>query len=197
MEVEIQEIKQLLKELVLSQKETDNKFKETDSKFKETDSKFKETDIKFKETDKRIKAAFDLFEGQWGKLMESLVEGDLIKLLQAKGINVHDTSMRRKGNYEGNNYEFDIIAHNGTEIVIVEVKTTLKTQDVKAFVQKLKQVRVWLDEYKNFTVYGAIAFLKADSGSEMFAQSEKLFVIKATGNSAMIINADDFVPQKF
>ncbi|MBK7637819.1 MAG: hypothetical protein IPJ13_28705 [Saprospiraceae bacterium] len=34
------------------------------------------------------------------------------------------------------------------EIVIVEVKTTLKTQDVKAFVQKLKQVRVWLDEYK-------------------------------------------------
>ena len=83
MEVEIQEIKQLLKELVLSQKETDNKFKETD--------------IKFKETDKRIKAAFDLFEGQWGKLMESLVEGDLIKLLQAKGINVHDTSMRRKG----------------------------------------------------------------------------------------------------
>jgi hypothetical protein len=34
MEVEIQEIKQLLKELVLSQKETDNKFKETDSKFK-------------------------------------------------------------------------------------------------------------------------------------------------------------------
>ena len=204
MEVEIQEIKQLLKELVLSQKETDNKFKETDSKFKETDSKFKETDskfketdIKFKETDKRIKAAFDLFEGQWGKLMESLVEGDLIKLLQTKGINVHDTSMRRKGNYEGNNYEFDIIAHNGTEIVIVEVKTTLKTQDVKAFVQKLKQVRVWLDEYKNFTVYGAIAFLKADSGSEMFAQSEKLFVIKATGNSAMIINADDFVPQKF
>ncbi|MBP6445942.1 MAG: hypothetical protein KA341_04005, partial [Saprospiraceae bacterium] len=83
MEVEIQEIKQLLKELVLSQKETDNKFKETDSKFKETDSRFKETDIKFKETDKRIKAAFDLFEGQWGKLMESLVEGDLIKLLQA------------------------------------------------------------------------------------------------------------------
>ncbi|MBK9565051.1 MAG: YraN family protein [Saprospiraceae bacterium] len=176
MEVEIQEIKQLLKELVLSQKETD---------------------IKFKETDKRIKAAFDLFEGQWGKLMESLVEGDLIKLLQAKGINVHDTSMRRKGVYEGNNYEFDIIAHNGTEIVIVEVKTTLKTQDVKAFVQKLKQVRVWLDEYKNYTVYGAIAFLRADSGSEMFAQSEKLFVIKATGNSAMIINTDDFVPKKF
>lgn len=36
-------------------------------------------DTKFKETDKRIKEGFELFEGQWGKLIESLVEGDLIR----------------------------------------------------------------------------------------------------------------------
>ncbi|MFZ1751186.1 MAG: hypothetical protein WAU01_13370, partial [Saprospiraceae bacterium] len=137
MPTEIQEIKDLLKELVLSQKETDSKFKETDSKFKETDSKFKETD-------RRIKKAFDLFETQWGKLIESLVEGDLIRLLQSKNINVHDTSMRRKGSHEGQNFEFDIIVHNGTEIVIVEVKTTLRVNDVKHFVNKLSHARLWL-----------------------------------------------------
>lgn len=38
-----------------------------------------EMDTKFKETDKRIKEGFELFEGQWGKLIESLVEGDLIR----------------------------------------------------------------------------------------------------------------------
>ncbi|MBK9256305.1 MAG: hypothetical protein IPM42_12525 [Saprospiraceae bacterium] len=176
MQVEIQEIKQLLKELVISQKETD---------------------AKFKETDKRIKATFDLFEGQRGKLMESLGEGDLINLLREKGIDVHDTSMRRKGTHEGKNFEFDIVAHNGNEIVIVEVKTTLKTNDVKLFVEKLKNVKRWLQEYKNYTVYGAIAFLKADSGSEVFAENEKLFVIRATGNSTSIINKSDFVPKKF
>ncbi|MBK8632960.1 MAG: hypothetical protein IPN72_05100 [Saprospiraceae bacterium] len=50
--VTIEELKGLVKELIISQKETD--------------SKFKETDLKFQQTDKRIKEAFDLFEGQWG-----------------------------------------------------------------------------------------------------------------------------------
>lgn len=101
---------------------------ETDAKFKDTDAKFRETDAKFKETDRRINKAFELFEGQWGKLIESLVEGDLIRLLRERGIDVHETSMRRKGNHKGEHFEFDIIAHNGREIVIVEVKTTLRVE---------------------------------------------------------------------
>jgi hypothetical protein len=190
MDSEILELKKIIKELALSQKETDAKFKETDAKFRETDSKFKETD-------KRIKAAFDLFEGQWGKLMESLVEGDLINLLNQWGVKINETSMRRKGSHNGQNFEFDIIAHNGTEIVIVEVKTTLKTQDVKNFVDKLNNAKTYMQEYKNYTIYGAVAYLRADAGSEVYAENEKLFVIKATGNSAHIINKKDFTPKSF
>lgn len=190
MQVELSEIKELLKELVLSQKETDAKFKETDAKFKETDAKFKETDA-------RIKAAFDLFEGQWGKLMESLVEGDLIRLLNERGIEVHDTSMRRKGSHNGQNFEFDIIAHNGNDIVIVEVKTTLKVGDVKRFISKLENAKTWLEEYKDYNIFGAVAFLQAHSGSELYAENKKLFVIRATGDSASIINKEGFVPKSF
>ena len=58
-------------------------FQETDKilteKFQETDLQFKETDKKFQETDKKIKELTALFTSQWGKLVESLVEGDLIK----------------------------------------------------------------------------------------------------------------------
>ena len=188
--IEMRDLKRLLAELIQSQKETD-------VKFKETDVKFKETDVKFKETDKKIKQAFELFEGQWGKLMESLVEGDLLRLLQERGIKVRDTSTRRKGNYQGTSYEFDIIAHNGHEIVIVEIKTTLRVSHIKKFLQRLKQVKTWLPEYKDFDVYGAIAFLKAEEESETFAQSQRLFVIRATGDSASIINEEGFVPRVF
>jgi len=190
MEVEIAEIKLILKELALSQKETDAKFKETDTKFKETDAKFKETDIK-------IKKAFELFEGQWGKLMESLVEGDLIKLLNAQGIKVHETSMRRKGGTDGENFEFDIIAHNGNEIVIVEVKTTLKVKDVDHFIGKLEKAKTWMQEYSSYKIYGAIAYLKEESGSAVYAEKQKLFVIRATGNSASISNQENFKPRIF
>jgi len=53
--------------------------------FQGTDRRFKETDLKFQETDKKMKALQELFEGQWGKLMESLVEGDLIHLIGQAG----------------------------------------------------------------------------------------------------------------
>ena len=197
MPTDIQELRELVKDLVLAQKETDAKFKETDAKFKETDVKFKETDVRFKETTKKINEAFDLFTGQWGKLMESLVEGDLINLLNQRGVKVHDTSMRRKGNHKGQNFEFDIIAHNGNEIVIVEVKTTLKVNDVKKFINKLSHAREWLDEYRDYNVIGAVAYLRADEGSDVFAASENLFVIRATGNSATIVNEEGFTPKYF
>ena len=190
MSTEIAEIRQLLKELVISQKETD-------AKFKETDSKFKETDAKFQETNKKVKEAFDLFTSQWGRLMESLVEGDIIRIFNERGIKVQDTSTRRKGSYQGENYEFDIIAHNGKETVIIEVKTTLRVSDVKSFIKKLQKARTYLRMDDDEVIYGAIAYLQADAGSEIFAQKEKLFVIRATGDSAAIINQPDFVAEKF
>jgi Holliday junction resolvase len=129
--------------------------------------------------------------------MESLVEGDVIRIFNERGIHVQDTSTRRKGSYKGDNYEYDIIAHNGKETVFIEVKTTLKVKDVKAFIQKLKKTRTYLRLDKDDVIYGAVAYLQADSGSEVFAQSQQLFVIRATGDSAAIVNAPDFVPATF
>ena len=64
--------------------------------FLETDKQFKETDRKFQETDKKIKELTALFTSQWGKLVEALVEGDLIKLLRTKNIKVERTFTKNK-----------------------------------------------------------------------------------------------------
>ena len=172
-QVTIQELQQLIKELVISQKETEKLFKETDRKFRETDRKINKT--------------IHLFESQWGKFVESLVNGNLIHILRSKGIDVHDTTQRRKGEHNGRQFEFDIIAKNGSEIVIVEVKSTLNVQVVKDF----------LDEYKDFKLYGAVAFLTADEESPLFSERQGLFVIKATGDSAILVNKDDFRPKEW
>lgn len=179
----INEIREILRDLAIAQKETD--------------AKFKETDAKFKETDKRIKDAFNLFEGQWGKLMESLVEGDLVRLLRERDIDIHQTSQRIKGSRDGHNFEFDIIAHNGDEIVVVEVKTTLRVKSVQHFLDKLSHIHSWIKAYADCRVYGAIAYLKAEENSDVFAENEGLFVIRATGNSASIVNPTGFQPRLF
>jgi Holliday junction resolvase len=175
--------------------------KETDriltEKFQETDKKFQETEKLFKETDKKIRKLDQLFTSQWGKLVESLVEGDLIRLLNTKGIKVRRTSQRVKGNHEGKNFEYDIIAYNGEEIVIVEVKTTLRPDDVNDFHEKIWKSKVYLPEYANKIVYGAIAFITADGSSDCMAEKQGFFVIRATGSSSSIINQEDFKPKAF
>ena len=178
-------------------------FQETDKKFQETDrmltEKFKETDRllteKFKETDKKLNQLERLFTSQWGKLVEFLVEGDVITILNQRGIHVTDTLKRRSGRRDGIDYEFDIIAINGSEIVIIEVKTTLRPEDIRNFKKKLKQARNWMPEYSDKKVYGAVAFISEDSGTAAMAEKNGLFVIRATGDSASTVNTDNFVPK--
>ena len=172
-------------------------FQETDRMFQETDKKFQETDKKFQATDKKLNKLERLFTSQWGKLVESLVEGDLIKLLNERGIQVESVIQRRKGQKEGRNYEFDLIAVNSAEIVIVEVKTTLRTKDVSDFQKKLKKAKTFMSEYNNMTVYGAVAFISSEGASDQMAENQGLFVIRATGSSSAIVNKEDFKPKAF
>ena len=165
--------------------------------FQETDKKFKETNKKFKETDKKFKELSALFTSQWGKLVESLVEGDLVNLLNQRGIQVESTLQRRKGNLDGENFEFDIIAVNSHEIVIVEVKTTLRVDDVDYFHKKVWKAKRYMPEYADKKIYGGVAFITADGASDRMAEKLGFFVIRATGNSSSIINQKDFKPKVF
>ncbi len=179
-------------------------FQETDRKFQDTERLLKEqaqhTDRLLREqsqaTEKKINALEKLFTSQWGKLMESLVEGDLVNLLVQRGIAIADTTTRLKGKQPGGgNYEFDIIAHNGEEIVVVEVKTTLRPDDVKNFLDKLDHLKAWIPRYAQNRIYGAMAWLTADASAEAMVIKRGLFSIRATRDSASIQNDSAFTPQ--
>ena len=157
----------------------------------------KETKRQQKEADRRMKKLEGLFTSQWGALMESLVEGDLVPLLQARGITVRYTHTRMRGRRNGEHYEFDILAENGEEVVVVEVKTTLRAEDVGQFLEKLGRFTVYAPGYQGKKIYGAVAYLKTDASVVAHAERQGLFVIRATGNSASIVNDADFRPRVF
>ena len=179
-----------LKGLGTSQKETDRQLKGLGTSQKETDRQLKETASQLKETDRR-------FNSQWGKLVESLVEGNIVEKFSERGIPVQGTTQRAKKTFDGKQYEFDVIVHNGDEIIVVEVKTTLDVEKVKHFIEKLKSFKKVFPEYADKKVYGAVAFIVADSESNKYSENQKLFVLKATGDSASIVNAEGFKPRSF
>ena len=163
----------------------------------QTDRQMKETDLQIKKTDRRLKELRDLFTGQWGKLMEALVEGDLVKLLNKKNIQVEKTLQNIKGDYQKERWEIDILAINGNEVVVVEVKTTLMVKHVDRLGTILKSFTLVHPEYKGKKIYGAVAYLKANQSSDSYAEKKGLFVIRATGSSASILNREGFVPKSF
>ena len=191
------------------QKETERRMKlqkeEADQRQKEFKQQMKERREEFdrrmekdrRENDRRIRKLDELFTSQWGRLMESLVEGDLVKILTDRGVAVENTYTNLKKEYGEDQYEYDIIAANGEEVVVVEVKTTLRVKYVKYFLEDLQKFTTRRKVYKGLTIYGAVAFLRSDEAASRYAQSQGLFVIRATGSSASIINKATFKPKLF
>ena len=178
-----QEVWAILRELSESQRETDRRMQETDRLMRENARRIRELD--------------ELFNGQWGKLMEALVRGDLVALLNRRGIEVDLVFTNVERNYGGRRWEIDILAVNGAELVAVEVKTTLKVRDVDHFLDTLRHFTELIPEYAGRAVYGAVAYLKEDESSGTYAERQGLFVIRATGSSASITNGKDFRPRTF
>ena len=188
---ETAELKAQLKEQA---KEADRRM---NRQMREADRRMRETDRQMKETDRRLKKAEGLFTSQWGKLMESLVEGDLVPLLNDRGIVVDTTHQRRKGRRNGEHFEIDIVAVNGREVVVVEVKTTLRSEDVTEFLGKLSVFPDFCKEYRGRRILGAVAYLDTAESVITYAERKGLFVIRATGSSASIVNPPDFEPRVF
>ena len=172
--------------------------REVAAQMQETDRRMQETDRQMQETDRRLRRVENPFTTQWDRLMESLVEeGDLVRLLQAGGVSVEGTLQRARKRRNGQHFEIDILATNAAEVVAVEVKTTLRPEGVGRFVEKLSRFLEWYPEYRGRTVYGAVAYLDGGDDVTTYAERQGLFVIRATGNSASILNPEDFKPRSF
>lgn len=162
---------------------------------------YEKTQKYFQETDRRIARAEKLFTSEWGKLIEALVEGELIPLLNQRGIPVITTSQRMHGKkiIDGKEveWEFDIIAKNEQEVVIVEVKTDLGIRDVNRFIEKLEIAEKLSGEFAGKKIYGAVAFIRKSSDADKYAYRKGLFVIRAVGENAKILNDEKFQPRNF
>ena len=206
-------IKELRDTQEQAQKETHLQFKETDRRIervtlelkqaqKETDRQLKETSKEVAKTVESIAKTNGSFNTKWGEFLENLVEGDLIRLLNKCGVQVSLILPRVKYVRPDNSIgaEYDLIAINGSEVVVFEIKTTLGVKDVYGFIERLKKVKDHFPKYSDKKIYGGMAYMKADGDSSKEADEKGLFLIKAPGGAnqvSTLTNSDNFVPESF
>ncbi len=220
------EIRGILKEVSASQRETarqietlaaerreasrqlDQQIKEVVAERRETDRQMKETDRKMKETSREVKSLSHLFRNQWGSLVESLVRGKIVTLLRGRGIEVTETVSNIKihqirpakggGIRKETVCELDIVAENGSECVVVEVKSSLRPDDPQRLAKLLPRLSALNPKrFKGKRVYGALAYLKSMANARALAEDYGFFLIAGTGDSAHIVNGPDFQPKAY
>ena len=166
-----------------------------------------ETEKALRELSKSLNEANGNFNNKWGKFLESLVKGDLVKLLDKRNIKV-DIVRSRLIAYDSNRQEigeFDLVAVNSKEIVAVEVKTTLTKEKVKKSIDHFKMFKTYFPAYADKVLYGGVAFLcepedKEARGAAKYAEENGLFVILSPGgkgNVSTMSNSKDFKPKAF
>ncbi len=188
----------------MTTKKSDAKVIELKKRMKNTDHQIKETDCEDVEIDSETEKPYAwsqrLEYDPWEKFLESLVKGDLARLLSERDIAITSILSRAK-HYNRLDYsvevEYDIIATNKTEIVVVQVVTKPEYLYMDEFIGKLKEVRGFFSGYYHDKIYGAIAYLEVDKETENKTEEQGLFVIKATDSGASITNKKTFEPKSF
>ena len=176
----------------------DERFRATEQRFRETDARlderFRETDARidkyFRETSTQIRKLEGLFTTQWGRLLEALVKPAALKLFQQRGLAVHRIHERSEARLNGDTKEIDLILTNDTELVAIEVKTTLTVADINEFLQDLADFTTYFPVYRNFRIYGAVAAINIAENADRFAYKQGLFVLTLTGDDLVEIRND-------
>ena len=188
------------KEEAARKKEEAARKKEDDARQAKADARQIEVDrqiAKMSKSIKKLTRKLSKEEGQWGRIAESLVGGELIAIMKERfGVVLDDVALRMKGTYNDRTWEIDVIGVNSNVVVIVEVKTTLDTSHIKEFMRSIvNRFPKLVKRHKNSTVYAGIAYVRTSSSEAKTindAEKNGLFVIKVINNTNKIVNSTDF-----
>ncbi|MDR0327041.1 MAG: PD-(D/E)XK nuclease family protein [Planctomycetaceae bacterium] len=161
-------------------------FRETREQMQETNRQIQETWRIAREAHRKISS----LGSRIGEIVENMVGGDkVIDLFQALGYEIsqyhRNTSFGRELGLRG---EIDLFLENGNVAILIEVKTTLRTADVREHMERLEKYRRCADargDKRRFI--GAVAGAVVEGEAEEFAHQNGLYVIVQSGESVEII----------
>ena len=150
---------------------------------KATDRQIKRTDSELGKLSKRM-----------GEVVEFMVAPNLREKFNEFGFNFSQSSQRKDVTDKDNNisFEIDVFLENYNKAMLVEVKTTPTTEDVKDHVKRLEKMRKYADLHGNKrTFLGAVAGVVITDNVKEYILKQGFFVIEPSGETFNIIPPDN------
>ncbi|GHT54899.1 hypothetical protein FACS1894109_00400 [Spirochaetia bacterium] len=160
-------------------------FQEIGRKQEENARQMKETDRQMKETDKRVGA----LTNRLGEISEHMIVPNLVSSFKALGYTFEKFSPNTKiEDFEHDLFaEADAFLENGDSVMVVEIKTKLKTEDIDDHVNRMEKFRAHADFHKDKRkYYGAIAGILMSESEKAYALKKGFYVLEPVGETFTI-----------
>lgn len=162
---------------------------------------FQETDRKFQESADQLKRLEALFGSRWGRFMEVLIDSGAVTALRKYGLDIdHSASnvKEQRPNSLGRGMEIDVLCWGKQIIVPIEVKTHLKVDDVRSHEERIERFTDCFPKFSDLKLFGAVAGLSFDEGSDRFAYQRGFYVLTLIGDKVVaVINDNKFIPKQW
>jgi hypothetical protein len=154
---------------------------------KETEKTLHELGLSHQETEKTLNKAIGGLSNTLGSLVEHIMTPGLPGKFRQFGF-TFDKTTTVKWAVEGNVYtEIDGLLENGSQAMVVEVKTTLRRVDIDDHLERMEKVRKYADDHGDKREFlGSIAATIADKDTKEYALSKGFFVIEPSGEDVKI-----------
>jgi len=190
-----QETDRQLKETALQMKEraaeTDRQMKERAA---ETDRQMKERAAEFERVMKERSAGLGDIGNRLGEFVEHMVSPAVVRLFQARGIEVHEVYPGVEAKRGGEAIEIDLLVVNDGTLVAVECKSKLTEEHVDEHLNRMEKLKRLLPLYKSHQALGAVAAMVMSDAVKNYALQHGFFVLRQNGDSIEISNPEGFSP---
>jgi hypothetical protein len=151
---------------------------------KELERAHRETERAIKETQRNIGG----LNNTLGSLVEHIMTPDLPRKFKHFGFTFDRITTVKWAAGKGNIYtEIDGLLENGHQAMVVEVKTTLRREDVDDHRKRMERVRKYADEHNDKREFlGAMAAMITNKDTKEYALSNGFFVIEPSGEDIKI-----------
>jgi hypothetical protein len=183
--VTLESILETLQRITLRQEESARRQEETDRQMKDTDRRMKETDRRVGGLSSKV-----------GLIIENMIYGDIVSQFQELGYEVSSRCQNKEFGKEGTKEsgEIDLLLEDGDVAILIEAKTTLKTDHVLEHIERLEKYRRFTNA-RNRDMHvgyiGAVAGAVVANNVIDFAHANGLYVIVQTARDVKIVETPE------
>ena len=162
---------------------------------KRMEERHKEVSEALKELSKKIEELTD----SWGEIPERMIASSIAKAFEKTEIKIQCTMENLQSVVSGKKMEIDILAVGKMKeqniVLIIKVLTTLRKEEINKLNDTIKEFPNIFSEYKDYSLIGALACIKARRDSKNMAEKNGFYVLMQSKRIVKIVNSENFKPK--